>query len=347
MRLLCVAVFVFLTLTTSSFGQSKSINESAYITIGDIDQWVTIRGNDTTKPVILFLHGGPGSTMSQFENTMYESWEDNFILVHWDQRGAGRTYGKNAPSKLDEKYLQNTPLTVRQMTKDGIELCKHLITHLKKDKIILVGTSWGSILGVEMILKSPELFKAYVGHSQVINPEEGLKYAYKRTLELSQFTKDSASLKKIKFLGPPPYNNARSTGQLLRIIKKYERANSIPAPHHWFKIASEYDNEIDAKNRYDGDDYSFCYFAGFEKMGIKSMVAGIDYTKTGLDIKVPVYFIQGEHDILTPKELTKPYFESISAPTKKYFLVPNAAHGHNQAVVDDQFKIAKQIACSK
>ncbi|TYA74705.1 alpha/beta fold hydrolase [Seonamhaeicola marinus] len=346
MKLIRIAILVVIGINSLK-GQTKSINESSYLLIGGIEQWVTIRGNDISKPVILFLHGGPGSTMSQFENTMYGSWEDDFILVNWDQRGAGRTYGRNAPSKLDEKYIQNTPLTVDRMTRDGIELSQYLISHLKKDKIILVGTSWGSILGMEMLLKKPELFKAYLGHSQVVNPSESFKCAYEKTRELSQLAKDSVSLKKLKSLGKPPYKNARSTGQLLRIVKKYERANSTPAPNNWFKIASEYDNEIDAKSRYDGDDYSFCYFAGFEKIGIKSMVLGIDYKRSGLNIKIPIYLIQGEQDILTPKELTKPYFDSITAPLKKYILLPNAAHGHNQAVVDAQFKIAEQITHSK
>jgi pimeloyl-ACP methyl ester carboxylesterase len=94
-------------------------------------------------------------------------------------------------------------------------------------------------------------------------------------------------------------------------------------------------------DRYNGDDYSFLYFAGHKKMGIKSMEAGVNFMKEGLHYKIPIYFIQGEEDILTPKELTKAYFDNVEAPKKEFVLVPVAAHGHNQAVIEAQYRAVK------
>ncbi len=336
--ILPIALFVFLS-SISAIAQTQSIHEEKFISIGGIEQWVTIKGKDVNKPVVLFLHGGPGSVMSPYNDTIYGAWEKYFVLVNWDQRGAGKTYGRNVPSEIDENYWIENLLTVEQMTEDGLELTEYLIQHLGKQKVILLGTSWGSILGTKMAIERPDLFSAYVGHAQIVNFSENLKYAYQKVYKMAEHAEDKVSVEKLQSLGEPPYDNAKNSGQLLRVIKQYERDNSIPAPDHWWKVAPEYDNELDAKHRYDGDDYSFIHFVGHEKLGIKSMVSDIDFNRDGLEFKIPVYLVQGEEDILTSQEMTKPYFDKIKAPTKEYFLLPGAGHGHNQSVVDQQLQI--------
>ncbi|MBK6266976.1 alpha/beta hydrolase [Marivirga sp. S37H4] len=341
MRKISLSILFIFLFSFSAISQSKSINEEKYISIGGIEQWVTIKGEDIEKPVILFLHGGPGSVMSPYHN-IYSGWEKDFILVNWDQRGAGRTFGRNAPTGVNEDYWIENPLSVEQMSTDGIELSKYLIKYLGKEKITLIGTSWGSILGTTMALKRPDLFYAYIGHSQLVNFTENIKYAYQKVYAMAQNADDKESVEKLESLASPPYTDAKSTGQLLRIIKKYERKNSVPAPESWWVLASGYDNETDANNRYNGDDYSFINFAGHKKIGIEAMSATVDFMKDGLNFKIPVYLVQGEEDILTSKEITKAYFDAISAPEKEYFLLPEAAHGHNQSVVDMQYHVLKK-----
>ena len=322
--------------------QAQPIDEAEFVPIGGIEQWVTIEGDDISKPVVLFLHGGPGSVMSPYSKAIYGDWNSEFILVIWDQRGAGRTFGRNAPSELDESYWIEHPLTVEQMTSDGIELAEYLIKHLGKEKIVLVGTSWGSVLGVQMALERPDLFHAYIGHSQFVTWDENLALSYQNVLEKVENNEDQESLEQLELLGAPPYTDARNFGQFLRIIKKYEAKYSKPAPEAWWQVASDYDNETDAQHRYNGDDYSFLHFAGHEQLGIQSMAADIDFKETGFEFGIPVYLVQGEQDILTSKEVTKPYFDKIEAPEKEYFLLPDAAHGHNQFVVDKQYEILKE-----
>jgi pimeloyl-ACP methyl ester carboxylesterase len=101
----------------------------------------------------------------------------------------------------------------------------------------------------------------------------------------------------------------------------------------------EYDNPQDKKWRYEGDDYSFLYYAGFEKMGITSLAKGINFMEDGYEFKIPVYLIQGEHDILTSKTTTQPYFDKISAPKKEYFLLPNSAHDFSEEVIEAEWKV--------
>lgn len=334
-------IFNLFLVSVSAIAQTKSISEEKFLSINGIEQWVTIKGEGISKPVILFLHGGPGSVMSPYDK-IYDEWEKDFILVNWDQRGAGRTFGRNAPAEINENYWIENPLTIEQMTADGIELSEYLIKHLGKQKVILIGTSWGSVLGTKMALKRPDLFYAYIGHSQIVNPSENSKYAYHKVYKMAKRADDKASIEKLESIGSPPYSDARNVGKLIRIIKKYEKENSVPAPDTWWKLASEYDNETDVKNRYDGDDYSFVNYVGHKKLGINAMSATVDFMKDGLEFKIPVFIIQGKEDILTSKEITKEYFDKINAPKKEFFLLPEAAHGYNQSVIDIQYKIVKE-----
>ena len=317
------------------------IAEETFIAINGIELWVTIKGN-RSKPAILFLHGGPGSVMSPYADNIYKEWEKDFIIIQWDQRGAGRTYGRVAPEELTPEYLQSHPLTMDQIASDGIALAEYLRLHLKKKQLILFGTSWGSALGVTMATKRPDLFYAYVGHSQIVNADDDLSL-YNKVYLLAQKNNDNQSLDILDSIGKPPYNRAKTVGQLWRIVKKYERENSLAAPESWFIESAGYTNAKEDWARREGDDYSFVNFVGDQQLGIISMRSSINFLKGNANFKLPVYFIQGEEDILTPKETTKMYFDQLKAPEKHYLVLPKTAHGFNQSVVDAQYKIFKSI----
>jgi pimeloyl-ACP methyl ester carboxylesterase len=317
------------------------VHEEKFIRVNGIEQWVTIHGN-STKPVILFLHGGPGSPISPYSATLYRNWEKEFIIVQWDQRGSGKTFGRTAPEELTPEYLKANPLTAEQMVTDGIELTEYLIKRLEKKKIILIGTSWGSVLGVKMAAKRPDLFYAYVGHSQITEPAEDPPL-YKKVYHFAEKNKDTASLGILNTIGLPPYTEAKNIGKLFRIVKKYERLNSTPAPDSWFVLTPDYDNEKDNQHRSDGDDYSFVNYVGDKRLGIIPMRATINLLKENTRFKIPVYFIQGAEDLLTPQEATKKYFNNIQAPAKKYYLLAKTAHGFNSSVLAAQYKICKAI----
>ena len=349
-----VKVFIlFLSLTIPAFVNAQvqitkndsaltnKISEERFILIHGIEQWVTIKG-ERSKPIILFIHGGPGSPISPYSDNLYKDWEKDFIIVQWDQRGTGKTYGRDAPEELTPDYFKSNPLTMEQMTNDGIELSKYLLKHLGKQKMILFGTSWGSALGVKIATKRPELFYAYVGHSQIVNPTIDIEF-YNKVYKIAESKNDKEALEILDTIGKPPYDRAKKVGQLFRILKKYEKANSIQAPESWFVISPAYDNAKDNQNRSDGDDYSFVNYTGDIKLGVQAMSATINLMKDNLNFKIPVYLIQGNEDILTPKEKTKKYFDKIKAPKKKYYLLPKAAHGFNLSVLETQYKIFKSI----
>src|SRR5690242_15784706 len=128
---------------------TQAINRLGFVPIGGIDQWVAIQSKDERNPVILFLHGGPAEAESPFLE-QFVPWERDFTVINWDQRGSGKTYGKNGPS---------TPgMTVERMSEDAVEVAEYALRKLAKTRLILVGHSWGAVLGLGVVQRRPDLF---------------------------------------------------------------------------------------------------------------------------------------------------------------------------------------------
>jgi len=136
------------------------VNEQGFIPIGGIDQWIAIQGSNTDNPVILFLHGGSAEAQSPFLKE-FLPWEQAFTVINWDQRGSGKTYGKNGASTPD--------MTVERIAQDTIEIADYACKRLSKSKVILIGHSWGALLRLNAIKRKPELFYAFVGTGQPVS----------------------------------------------------------------------------------------------------------------------------------------------------------------------------------
>ena len=311
---------------------SSSIHEEQFVSIGGIEQWITIKGASCASPVILFLHGGPGNTLSPYADSIYGAWAKDFTLVQWDQRGAGRTYGRNPPP------IEST-LTIERMAEDGIELVTYLSQHLGKRKIILLAGSWGSVLGVHMAKSRPDLFHAYVGVAQIVNYRENQAASYARTIALARAAADQRTVSALEALGPPPWVNPRSSGTLRRAIRGYEAKASTPAPESWWVRSPDYDTAKMRADYLEGEEFSYLQFVGFKGDG---MFSKVDLPKLGTVFEIPVFIIQGSEDLVTIPDVGKRYFDSIVAPQKEYIVVPNAGHDPNVAMIDAQYKVMRE-----
>jgi pimeloyl-ACP methyl ester carboxylesterase len=309
----------------------QPIDEARFITVGGIEQWITIRGDDRSNPVVLFLHGGPGNTLTPFADAIYGHWAGELTLVQWDQRGAGKTFGRNPPPEA---------LTLERMTQDGIEVAAHVARHLGKDSIILLGGSWGSILGVHMIRERPDLFHAYVGVSQVVSKVENQAATYARLVALAREAGDEPTRQALENIGAPPWRNPRHPGAIRRITRTYEAKTTVPAPSEWWLRASEYATTDAMADYTEGEDFSFLQFVGSSDDGMYSKV---DLPSLGLKFDVPVYLIQGAEDLVTTREVTERYFERIDAPGKKLIIVPAAGHDPNEAVIRATYKVLQEL----
>lgn len=191
----------------------NGIDEAQFVTIGGIEQWITIRGWNRDNPVLLFLHGGPGDVTNPWSFTVFRSWEKYFTLVQWDQRGAGRTLRKNGAEIAPT-------ITLARMVEDGIELSDYLRKHLGKAKIIIVGHSFGSILGLQMARAKPDLFYAYVGTAQVADSSKNYLVAYEELLKKARATDNQQATDELARVGAPPYKS----GEGYAVQRKWSNA---------------------------------------------------------------------------------------------------------------------------
>lgn len=199
----------------------NGIDEAMFVPLGGINQWITVRGQNRDNPVVLFLHGGPGAPTDLLDFSVAPAWTPSFTFVQWDQRGAGKTFGSGGTVATD--------MTIDRMAQDGIELAQFLRGHLHKDKIIIVGHSWGSILGVHMAKARPDLFYAYVGAGQVVNAQENEALNYRRVLAKARTLGDTKAIAELQASGPPPYPAMKALTTQRIWAQAYEHADAYEA----------------------------------------------------------------------------------------------------------------------
>jgi pimeloyl-ACP methyl ester carboxylesterase len=111
------------------------VHDDHYVRIGGIEQWIAVRGHHPDTPILLFLHGGPGFSSIPTSWRFLQSWEEDFILAQWDQRGAGKTF------KANPSTLVRPTMSIERMSADAEEVTPYLRTTYRRQKIVLVGYS--------------------------------------------------------------------------------------------------------------------------------------------------------------------------------------------------------------
>ncbi len=283
------------------------------VTIGGIEQWIEIRGQDAGNPVILYLHGGPGAAMQPLGHAFQDSWESSFAVAHWDQRGAGRTHRSNNGKDIDT-------ISLERMVEDAHEVVLYLRERLHQDRIFLLGHSWGSYLGIRLIKQYPELFHAYVGTGQTVNFREGLEISHQDALSLAREQNDTAALTALKTLGPPPYSPDE-----LSILGRWltKLGGSIYGETTVWPILKPI---IFAPGYSPIDIY---YYMNGPRQAMSRVLGAImneNLHELGYDFEIPIFFFLGRHDHNTPSSLAEDYFNAIEAPFKKLIWFEKAGH---------------------
>ena len=227
----------------------NGIDEANYVQIGGLEQWITIRGEDRKNPVLLLLHGGPGDATNPWGYAGFRTWLKYFTVVQWDQRGAGRTFGRNGAAAA-------STITIQRMAQDGVELAELLSKKLQKDKIVLVGHSWGSILGVFMVKARPELFYAFVGTGQVADPTQNYAVAYRPWLNGHPTNGNSRALQELNEVGPPPYKDGKGFGVQRKWANLFEGADAFIASMMGFALTAPGYSLADINDWFDGQNMS-------------------------------------------------------------------------------------------
>jgi pimeloyl-ACP methyl ester carboxylesterase len=319
---------------------SPGIDEKGYVSIGGIPQWVTIKGRNRANPVVLFVHGGPGNPMSQYAEALYKDWEGDFTIVHWDQRGSGKTFEANQTSgELTMESLNATDLSLALIVRDGLAVAEYARQKLGQDRVILTGTSWGSAVAVYMVRERPELFRCYVGLSQMVNYQRGLVRSYERVLAKARALGDTAAVGRLESLGAPPWKNPRAFGQLRRVSRQYE---AQVTDRELVLVSSPEHTTEQARAAYaSGEEFSFVKFVGMTGEGMGNDVV---LDENAVELPVPVYLIQGTEDLVTVPEITERYFAQLKAPAKQLIRVEKCGHDPNQRMREVQFEVLKAAA---
>lgn len=295
----------------------NSVQESYAEKIGGIDQWITVRGKDKNNPIILFVHGGPAAPISPSLWQFQRPLEEYFTMVTWDQRGAGKTYTLNDPDSYKDS------IHIQQYVADTIEIADNIKEKYNKDKVILMGHSWGTIVGLHAAIKRPDLFHAYVGIGQVINTHDNERISFNYGLEQAKAHGNQAAVDEMMTIAPYPGDKPITRERIVLARKWAQHYGGLTAYRdnstYYYKavrLSPEYlDDEICAINQ--GSLFTL------EKV-IDEFLA-VDF-KPIKEMSIPVIMFMGRHDYTTPSQPTAEWLDKVKAPYKKAVWFEHSAH---------------------
>lgn len=287
----CMRYLLFFILITNQSFCQRYIDTTEILKIGGIKQYIRIKGKDDSKPLLLFLHGGPGSSLMQKNDRITGKLQQHFVVVQWDQRETGETLKLNKSSR---------PLTLQLFYNDTHDLIDTLLRQFRKPKLYLVGYSWGSALGFHIADKYPDLLYAYIAVSPVID----------------QWRSDSIS---VEMLRRGMGKNARK--ELAQVKIPFKNAEQLYYHRKWlFKHDGQKLVSLSLRK-------SFVQAWGVTWFDVWSASCAVNLFESLPVISCPVYFFAGKKDYNTNHSITTEYFNKVSAPKKDLFLFDDAGHG--------------------
>lgn len=294
-----------------------SIAQLEKVRLGGEDQWLIVRGQDASKPVLLFLSGGPGASEAARVLRFNQALEKHFVVVIWEQRGCGKS------------YMARGDLSLERYTADTIELSEMLRERFGQGKIYLVGHSWGTIIGVLAAQARPDLYHAYVGTAQMVDVLETDQLIYDIVLEHARQTGDAKFAARLEEQGPPPYYGNNPIGPYATLFGREYQVFEMP-------------NIKDEAYRRDGDaimlmlrqpEYGWLdrvyYLLGLMTTfnAVYPQLQEMDFRLDAARLDLPVYIVQGRNDMNNPSPIPESYFERLEAPHKKLVLFEGSGHG--------------------
>lgn len=294
----------------------NSVAEIEPVMLGGSKQWLLIRGADKSRPVLLFIHGGPGSPYMGLAHAFQSELEKHFVVVQWDQRGGGKSYPDTPSSTMN----------VKQFLSDTHELVLMLKQRFNRDKIYVLGHSWGTYLGLMEARRHPENLYAYIGAGQMVDLTKQEQLSHQFVTERARATANGDALKQLAEIGEPPYQPA-SKGLDVKYSWLWEYGGMIegetgPAPFVKALITSCEYSWTDVLNFVRGSSSSVRQIAENEGQAFWQLKA----PDASRPFEVPVFFITGEHDRVTPLALVADYERALQAPQKQSYVLKDAGH---------------------
>lgn len=306
---------------TDSGGEiiKESIAEINYLNINGIEQFVLIRGNNINNPVLLMIHGGPGSPQAHMNCKYNKELEEHYVVVNWDQRGAGASFYDNINS-------QN--LNIEILIDDTKELTNYLRNRFNQDKIFILGHSWGSYLGMKTIHKYPELYHAYIGIGQVSNQRKSEELSYEFVYNTAKKNNNKKAISQLEEIGYPTNGVYKN------------RDKSMMIERNWVSNFGGAAHELTQKDLIKFFIFPLINFKEYRVIDKINYIRGITQTQEVIwetllnhqlidevkEVEIPIYILQGIYDYQTVHSLAKAYIDSLKAPHKEFITFSNSAH---------------------
>jgi len=279
-------------------------------------QWISIRGLNRANPILLVVHGGPGSPMLPMTWAYQKPWEDFFTVVNWDQRGVGKNW-----NPADTARLRPT-MTAAQHVRDAEVMVRHVLKRLGQQKLVIMGYSWGTMFTPPLVQQHPELFHAWVGVGVGGGGATGGDVLHTRLLEIARAQGDTQAIREVEALAPGATGGPRGIERALALRKwarRYDGGWYGKPTLDLFFVLSDW-----------GPEYTTAEAASLvaaTQWGARAIVGG--QTEDGppsYRYPVPMFFLMGRYDLHTPYAAAKAHFDRIEAPLKRFVTFERSAH---------------------
>jgi pimeloyl-ACP methyl ester carboxylesterase len=306
-----LGIWALIPASTPPIEGSDAIAALERVVLGGVEQTLLVRGRDRSKPVLLYLHGGPGSAHLPLARYYSAELEEQLVVVHWDQRGAGASC----------EGTDWNSLTLDRIVADTLELSEQLAQRFGgSGRIVLLGHSWGSVVGALAVQQRPDLYHAYIGLGQLVHGSRNEELSYEWVLAEAERRGDEEALADLRTISLP-YENNEQLGLQRRWLAAYN--GSIYAtdrlwPALWpLLFAREY--TLGARLS-----YFECFNASLEALW--PVVGAVDFPTQIPRLDVPVYFFTGNRDWNTPYPLVEEWAAVLQAPHVEIVWFEDAGH---------------------
>lgn len=329
-----IILFAIRIVNSIRFRLSDGVQEKIYVPLGDVEQFINIRGTNVENPVVIWLHGGPGGPDTFFTTTYQQELETNYTFIRWDQRGCGRTYYKN----------KTAPISWDILLADLNDLVDYAAARFNQP-VIIVGHSWGSVLGSTYAAAHPEKIAGYVGVGQATDLRKSEQIAAETAIEMARTAGNELDAVKIAEL----YQSYTSTGlssensdgsAFLQLTQLRQLTAGYLSPNN--KVSISYILTALTSPDYGWNDLRWqlrvMTHAELVESLNRPLFAVVENFDLPYSFDIPVMFIQGENDYACSTALAKEYQKSLSAPISDIFIMPGLGHA---PMIEDSAEFAK------
>ncbi|WP_199242856.1 alpha/beta hydrolase [Vitiosangium sp. GDMCC 1.1324] len=296
----------------------EGLERTEKLRIGGIDQWVSVRSRDLRNPVLLVLHGGPGWVAMPTSWYFAHGWDEFFTVIQWDQRGAGKTYVANDPATVAPT------LTVERMHADAEELVKWARKTFGKEKIFVLGHSWGSILGLTLAERHPEWLHAYIGVAQGIDARESERRGWAWTMEQARAAKNEEAIRDLDSIAP--YAVGEKPLPVKDILLQRRWLNFFGGAAYRRPDASFEGAAVNLSPDYTDEEVRQVWTAqelSVERLLSAVLTADLQHVKR---LKTQLILFLGRHDYNLSATVAAEWFASVKAPSKQLVWFEQSAH---------------------